>query len=57
MLSFIDSINPVPEEILLASFDVQSSYTRIPHKEGIEAMVHFSSERDDITPSNECIKI
>ncbi len=56
MLSFIDSINPIPEDILLVSFDVQSLYTCIPHKEGIESMIHFLSERVDSVPSNECIE-
>lgn len=56
MLSFIDSINPVTEDILLVSFDVQSLYTCIPHKEGIDSMINFLSERVDSVPSNECIE-
>jgi hypothetical protein len=41
MVSIIESL-----DTLLATFDVESLYTNIPHEGGIEAMEHFILQRD-----------
>ena len=46
MISIIESLDPLPENTLLVTFDVESLYTNIPHEGGIEAMEHFLLQRD-----------
>lgn len=41
--------------ILLATFDVSSLYTNIPHSGGIEALRHFLNQRTPSKPGTECI--
>lgn len=57
MLSIADSLNPLPEdELILATFDVSSLYTSIPHDGGVMAMEHFLSKRDCSSfPSLTCL--
>ena len=42
MISIIESLDPLPENTWLVTFDVESLYTNIPHEGGIEAMEHTS---------------
>ena len=47
------SLDPLPENTLLVTFDVESLYTNIPHEGGIEAMEYFLLQRDpDELPSS-----
>uniref|UniRef100_A0A674E9P8 Reverse transcriptase domain-containing protein n=1 Tax=Salmo trutta TaxID=8032 RepID=A0A674E9P8_SALTR len=56
MISIIESLDPLPENTLLVTFDVESLYTNIPHEGGIEAMEHFLLQRDpNELPSSACI--
>ena len=38
MISIIESLDPLPENTLLVTFDVELLYINIPHEGGIEAM-------------------
>ena len=40
----------VPENTLLVSFDVQSLYSNIPHKLGIEAIIYWPTKFPDDSP-------
>ena len=56
MIFIIESLDPLPENTLLVTFDVELLYTNIPHEGVIEAMEHFLLQRDpDELPSSACI--
>ena len=41
---------------MLATFDVESLYTNIPHTGGLQALQYFLQQRDStLAPSNDCI--
>ena len=40
-LNLIEQLPPLPPNALLVTADVTSLYTNIPHKEGIEVVLHF----------------
>ena len=51
----LEQIGPLPDNAILVTIDVSSSYTNIPHNEGIEACRHFLSTRQDKTLPTERI--
>ena len=46
-LASLNSINNLPDNAILATLDVTSLYTNIPHSEGIEACRFFLRKRND----------
>ena len=51
-LQFLESLPPLPENAILVTADVTSLYTKIPHEEGIESVLHYMKLHADIlTPS------
>ena len=55
MISLI-GLGMIPQGTLLATFDVESLYTNIPHTGGLEAMQHFLQQRDStLAPFIDCI--
>lgn len=56
MISLIEGLGRLPEGTLLATFDVESLYTNIPHTGGLQVLQHFLQQRDStLAPSNDCI--
>ena len=51
-LNFIEEFPPLPPNALLVTADVTSLYTNIPHKVGIEAVLHFMEEYKHLLPTN-----
>lgn len=41
MISLIEGLGRILEGTLLATFDVESLYTKIPHTGGLQALQHF----------------
>ena len=55
-INSLKSFDKVTNSILIATFDVQSLYTCIPERGGIEALEHFLSQRPATSkPSTACI--
>lgn len=58
-IDFINSLKTfdvTSDNLLLATFDVQSLYTNIPHDGGLEALQYFLSlNQVEPNPSTECI--
>uniref|UniRef100_A0A673WHK7 Reverse transcriptase domain-containing protein n=1 Tax=Salmo trutta TaxID=8032 RepID=A0A673WHK7_SALTR len=56
MISLIEGLGRLPEGTLLATFNVESLYTNIPHTGGLQALQNFLQQRDStLAPSNDCI--
>ena len=54
-LTKMKSLNPLPENTLLASMDVTSLYTNIPQNEGIAACEEVWNTRHHQNPPTECL--
>ena len=51
-LQLLESLPPLPENAILVTADVTSLYTKIPHEEGRESVLHYMKLHADIlTPS------
>lgn len=56
MIVLIESLGPIPDDVILATFDVESLYTNVPHEGGLHAVSHFLEQQDqDARPSKSCI--
>ena len=51
-LNLIEELPPLPPNAPLVTADVTSLYTNIPHKEGIEAVIHFMEIYKHLLPTN-----
>ena len=49
-LQILADLPTLPGDALLATVDVSSLYTNIPHKDGLKALVHYLNQRQDKTP-------
>ena len=38
MITILESLDPLPPDCILVTFDVESLYTNVPHDEGIQAL-------------------
>ena len=54
-LQKMESMNPLPSEAILASMEVTSLYTNIPHNDGIEACREAWDQRAVTEPRTECL--
>ena len=54
-LQQMESMNPLPSVAILASMDVTSLYTNIPHNDGIEACREAWDQRAVKEPPTECL--
>ncbi|KAL2099357.1 hypothetical protein ACEWY4_005837 [Coilia grayii] len=56
MIKTLEDLPTIGEDIILATFDVESLYTMIPHEGGLEAIQYFLSQRPlEEKPSTDCI--
>ena len=57
MINTLKTIGDLEGELIMATLDVESLYTCIPHTGGLEALTYYLNKRDtQLSPSTNCIR-